>query len=301
MEFLNGRCPVCKGELQIPAHLDEIICMYCGEKVRVQETRPETLKEDVTDELAQDCCEGLKKVFFAEKEPLQTFKRTLYEKHFQEMYAEQEEVFQKIAKIYHQAVSYKEVYQKIIDPFLEEILKRFEGQKPRKAEALLMDYNMVLVVYLIPGAMHADPEAGACFAEQLLEKWKEHFPKADLKAATFEEINGGFRRRYCYITTATCKSLGKGESCEELELLRDFRDHYMSAQENGEKMIQEYYDIAPTIVKRIDRLPDQDDIYHEIWEKYIQPCIEMIRADQLETCMKHYAAMVCDLQQKYLY
>ena len=35
MKFIPAKCPFCKGELQIPDDKEHIICMYCGEKIKV--------------------------------------------------------------------------------------------------------------------------------------------------------------------------------------------------------------------------------------------------------------------------
>ena len=67
--------------------------------------------------------------------------------------------------------------------------------------------------------------------------------------STFEEINGGFRKRLCYVTTAVCRSLQKPDECYELKLLREYRDRYLVSSEGGKETIREYYNIAPTIVK----------------------------------------------------
>ena len=74
---------------------------------------------------------------------------------------------------------------------------------------------------------------------------------------------------YCYITTAVCKSLNKPDDCYELNLLREYRDQYLMGTKDGE-ICKEYYNIAPTIVKRIDRSPDASEIYADIWEKYFK-------------------------------
>ena len=53
---------------------------------------------------------------------------------------------------------------------------------------------------------------------------------------------------------------------------------------DGEILVKEYYNIAPTIVKRIDRSPDASEIYADIWEKYLKPCVRLIEAGEQEEC-----------------
>ena len=114
----------------------------------------------------------------------------------------------------------------------------------------LMDYNMILVVYLFPALLKQNQRSGEAFAKALLQEWKQAFPKTNLHLASYEEIAEGFRQRFCYITTAVCQSLNKGDNCEELVLLRGYRDGYLMGLPGGQRVIQEYYDVAPTIVKQ---------------------------------------------------
>lgn len=64
-------------------------------------------------------------------------------------------------------------------------------------------------------------------------------------------------------------------------------------------MIQEYYDVAPTIVKHIDRRENAEDIYRGIYETYLRTCIGLIREDKNEQCRKVYTDMVYELEDKY--
>ena len=171
--------------------------------------------------------------------------------------------------------------------------------KERFRQNRLMDYNMVLVTYYFPAALDLMPQSGTQFVDHMILAWKEQFPQTDLKPATFEEINAGFRQRYCYITTAVCKSLGKTDECYELNLLRNYRDDYLSRQKNGKELIRRYYDIAPTIVKRINRREDCAVIYQDIWQTYLKPCIAYIEHGKKKECMDLYTNMVYDLQEKY--
>ena len=59
-------------------------------------------------------------------------------------------------------------------------------------------------------------------------------------------------RGCCFIATATCATLGLPEDCEELMLLRWFRDSVMLPTEEGRRAVARYYDIAPHAVAAID-------------------------------------------------
>jgi hypothetical protein len=112
-------------------------------------------------------------------------------------------------------------------------------------------------------------------------------------------INGGFKRRWCYITTAVCETLNKGDNCYELNLLRDYRDEYLMNTDNGAEVVREYYDVAPTIVKRIGRREDSAEVYQGIYDTYLKTCVELIEADRLEDCREVCTDMVNDLKREY--
>jgi hypothetical protein len=75
-------------------------------------------------------------------------------------------------------------------------------------------------------------------------------------------------RAGCFITTATCLALGKGDSCAELNVFRNFRDSWLLQQSDGIELVKDYYRIAPKIVNCIDLKRDQE-IYFSIWSKYL--------------------------------
>ena len=77
-------------------------------------------------------------------------------------------------------------------------------------------------------------------------------------------------------------------------MLRDYRDQYLLGSKEGMNTVNEYYNIAPTIVKRINRQVDSAGIYAGI-------CVRLIEEDKKEECRKLYSDMVRKLEKKYLY
>ena len=65
--------------------------------------------------------------------------------------------------------------------------------------------------------------------------------------------------------------------------------------------VNEYYNIAPTIVKRIDRQEDSASIYAGIWQDYLSPCVRLIEEGKKKECQMLYSDMVRKLERKYLY
>lgn len=100
----------------------------------------------------------------------------------------------------------------------------------------------------------------------------------------------------CYVTTAICESLGKEADCYELRLLKDYRDQYMESDPERKEMVDEYYDIAPTIVKRMDRCDNRKELYQDLYDRYLMPCIHEIEDKKYEECCDRYQDMVMELK-----
>ena len=96
----------------------------------------------------------------------------------------------------------------------------------------------------------------------------------------------------CYITTATCEEFGKPDDCYELTQFRKFRDVWLKQQPDGERLIQEYYATAPSIVAQIDKQPDRSNIYRVIRDNYLSKCLRYIENDENEKCKDLYVSMM---------
>ncbi len=173
-------------------------------------------------------------------------------------------------------------------------------KKRSEKEHFLLDNNMVLTVYVFPALVNAGRESCKELAQALADAWNDAFKGTRLSVGTFEEIDGGFKRKLCYITTAVCRSLDKDDDCYELKTLRDYRDHYLLGSEDGRDVVDTYYNIAPTIVNRINKTEDAASIYRTIFSSYINPCITLIESGEYEECKKLYSDMVTALKDRYM-
>lgn len=104
----------------------------------------------------------------------------------------------------------------------------------------------------------------------------------------------------CFITTAVCSSLNKMDDCYELTTFRKFRDNWLANQPNGGTLINEYYVIAPKIVRSINQCSNAKEIYLRIFDSYLSECLACIEDGQFEKCRNIYIQMVRDLSKKYL-
>ncbi|MGC4019555.1 MAG: hypothetical protein QM793_10280 [Muricomes sp.] len=172
----------------------------------------------------------------------------------------------------------------------------------RKRDLAALDNNMNMVSYFVPLMGEIFSERAKIFTEKLVELWNKNMPDNKIGHSTRQNIQGGFKKGlFCYITTAVCKSMDKPDDCYELTVLRDYRDEYLLNSKEGEGLVKEYYNVAPTIVKRIDREASSAEIYAGIWQDYLSPCIRLIEADRKEECRELYGDMVHSLEKRYLY
>lgn len=173
-----------------------------------------------------------------------------------------------------------------------------EISSKRKRELAAFDYNLNMVAYFLPLLGEMESEIKEEFIRDITETWNKQIPDAKIAFSSYENIKKGFRRSvFCYITTAVCRSLGRPDDCYELNTLRDYRDSYLLSTDEGREIVQEYYNIAPTIVKRIDKKAEADEIYENIWKTYLSPCITMIENGENEKCRDLYSSMVRKLEE----
>ena len=186
----------------------------------------------------------------------------------------------------------------IIANIIPDHVIHFINQYPskRKREVHQIDNNMNMVCFFVPLVNSVSKE----LAVRSVEVWNEKMPNSKIGLSSVEEINGGFKKGLCYITTAVCEILNKGDDCQELTILRDYRDQYLANTVGGEQVIDTYYNIAPTIVNRINKTEQSHEIYQQIWNFYIQPCITLIKEGKNEDCKVLYSEMVSSLEKRYM-
>ena len=103
----------------------------------------------------------------------------------------------------------------------------------------------------------------------------------------------------CFITTACVEAAGLPGNCTELEPMRYLRDEYLAKSDDGKRMIQEYYEIAPSIVEKIKREDNSKEVFGDI-SNDIRGIVLLIKTGNLESATEHYKDMVLRLKQKYL-
>ena len=122
----------------------------------------------------------------------------------------------------------------------------------------------------------------------------------DALGTVLNPLRWGKKSSGCFITTAVMTSLGHTEDdCYELETLRKFRDDYILKTNYGKKLIQEYYQISPKIVEKINAETGSEKIYKGLLNNFVTPSIKYIEVGENKKAMNKYIKMMIYLKQKY--
>ncbi len=249
----------------------------------------------------QIAIDGMRQILEDPELQIKTFKRGLYAEGFQKFYLKLVPTLDAIERLYLSVGEPDTMLDNMAQAFVNCAKELYDNTPRRKREVFFINQSLSVAAFLFPAILQYKGESSKSLLEHLQKRWKEAFPKSNISAAPYEDIEKGFHRKWCYITTAACQVRGMDDDCEELNMLRNYRDTYMMSLPDGEQMIRDYYDVAPSIVKHIDKQPDSVRIYNDIWDQYIGPCIEDIRAGKMEECMELYISMVLNMKDRYFH
>lgn len=228
------------------------------------------------------------------------FHKSSYEKHMEILKEKYAELMTETAELCDRADNGMDLIAGCIPEYVCRELEKIGSKRKRDMKAL--DFKLNMVSFYVPLIGEIPSLQAKDLTKQMVAVWNEKLPEYKIGHSTYEGIKGGFKKGiFCYITTAVCRSMDKPDDCYELNTLRAYRDGYLAGSEGGHEIVEEYYNIAPTIVKRIDRQENADEIYRSIWEKYLSPCISLIEENKNEECKDLYISMVRRLEKEYLY
>ncbi|MEW9053434.1 MAG: CFI-box-CTERM domain-containing protein [Neobacillus sp.] len=195
----------------------------------------------------------------------------------------------------------------------------------RKAEPLLKEVSTAEANFLC-GKMY---QYGGVFAKDL-QKAKSYFEKSMQQghryaSVEYDKVSGWIRsnqaresysssRSYssssyvsssssssslCFLTTATCVALGKEDNCEEIKAYKSYRDEHLRFDEDGRDLIVEYYRIAPFIVQQINEQQNANEIYVDMYKRYIKVGYSYLQSNDLKNAKATYIGMVKELCEKF--
>ena len=96
----------------------------------------------------------------------------------------------------------------------------------------------------------------------------------------------------CFLTTACVTHKGLPDDCRELTVMRRVRDEWLVHQPGGKEKIDEYYRIAPGIVKKIGMREDCVGVWEKLYQKYLLPCVAAAEEGKNETAYEIYCEMI---------
>lgn len=291
--MLEGICPQCGKQLQIPQELEEFSCLYCGARL-------------TKDMLKQETTEGCDEQAFAQVLPMlaslvrnfRGYQKKILRSEFEGAFETYDNGTREIFELLDRgAADDREKIEQAAERLLNDLSGDWHGRESRD------DDKIVIAIFLVPALRRRKLRISEPFSEALQKKWCERYPKSPFYLGDYESISGGFKKRLfglCFITTAVCEAEGKPDDCEELTAFRAFRDGWLSKQPDGRALIEEYYDIAPGIVRCIELAPQTEKQYETIRTQYLSPCYEDLKAGRMEACKARYVAMVRTLEKTYL-
>lgn len=227
------------------------------------------------------------------------FSRDKYADAFKTFCEKYADFFKSVNTVYNEESDKMAYVDSLADSLIAPIKEEYDKVKKSNKSNYLIDNNLLLVIYLLPAIGSFKGDFSEDLQNSITTKWNAAFNQK-IKAGNFEEINSGFKRKLCYVTTAVCQSLGKDDACEEIRLLKDYRDTYLILEPDGKELIETYYDIAPTIVNRINKCENSEAIYRDIYINYIYPCVCFIQSRRLKDCKELYVKMMYNLKSNYM-
>ena len=244
--------------------------------------------------------QGIEDMLLREDNPLRSFKKNVYPEAFQAYLRRHMETLNAIDAIYQQEEHPELWAEKLADHLVEAAKAELDAipKKGKKSEQQL-NYNMLLAVFVFPAFLETRAASAEPVTDVIMKKWNKAF-RTSVGKADYAKIESGFHKKLCYITTAVCESQGKADDCYELELLRSYRDSYLLSSGDGQALVKEYYNIAPTIVNRINRQENPAEIYEKIWDCWLSGCVRLIEEGEKEACRERYMEMVYELKERYM-
>lgn len=112
--------------------------------------------------------------------------------------------------------------------------------------------------------------------------------------AVINPRNKGEEDSNCFITTACVHHYNLPDNCYQLQTLRSFRDNYLKDQKGGSDLILLYYSVAPALVKLLNRHPDKERLFRNIF-KQINTACALIEIKENAKAKKLYVKVVSNL------
>lgn len=287
MSLITIRCPYCGRELNVPEDAENIVCMFCAQPIDIREVLTPSSVTDLEPLLPEE--------LFSARLDAKNFTAN----HYQEEYERYLAQFRPALDAFHRNA---QADSNAAEHFADLLFQKFQNslQETGGKHPDSFPLRLTITALTVPSILSLDSPESERAADCFLEKWNTVFPKEHLGKATYEQVLAGFKHKFCYITTAVCNSLGKGDGCAELNAFRSFRDGWLASSPDGPEKITEYYLFAPMIVRSIDACGHAEAEYRRIWENCLSPLLTCIQEGRQTDCAEGYEKMVLSLERKWL-
>lgn len=310
-DLIKGICPHCGETLEVPAHLKQFSCMYCGARLSPSELGDENKKpapvisESEAEEAAAYYEANILSVITKHRGIEKSLNKNSYEPAISQYAQDVGPVFEKLNLA---VLSGTLTQEAAAASFIDQLEKQWDidvkVMKPKKTRGYIMDSDkFIIAIFLVPMIRTLGLSAIDDYCHALHAEWLRRYPKSPWQVGDYDTIAKGFKKKFlglCFITTAVCLQDGKADDCAELTAFRNFRDGYLRACPDGADLIDSYYATAPSIVLEIEKTEDREARYAAIRETWLEPCFRDIRNGDLRSCKERYTDMVQTLQKEYL-
>jgi len=102
----------------------------------------------------------------------------------------------------------------------------------------------------------------------------------------------------CFITTACVEYYNLPDDCMQLSTLRMFRDTYLRQTDNGRKLVEAYYKVAPKLVAKLKTDPEKEALFTSIFNNINVAC-HLIKNNDYPKAQDIYTEVVLSLQKRF--
>lgn len=104
----------------------------------------------------------------------------------------------------------------------------------------------------------------------------------------------------CFLTTACTAARALPDHCAELTILRTLRDSFMRPSGSGAALVDEYYRVAPSIVRGVNRRANKGKIWNLVYTDLVTPAVSLIRAGRNQEAVQLYSEYVGWMKEAFL-
>ena len=289
-------CPGCGRMVDIPDGMDACFCTFCGTRVeRPAPPAPEAVPAELD---AAALAAELAELMAANRALARQFGRTTYEGQFRAYQAKLSPLIIRLEAALPDGPGRSAAVEQMAEAWLD-ALDALWRKSSRKSQPHYEDQHL-MAIFTIPALRNLPQSAGEELAQAVQARWVARWPKSPIGYGSYEEITAGFQKKLCYITSAVCRTQGKGDDCYELTAFRRFRDQVMLTSEEGRALVEAYYRLAPAIVTTVRLCQDEEAVYGRVYRDYLLPCLHLLESGDEMGCRDMYVEMVRHMEKTYL-